>query len=649
MTCSFPSFRAVTSLALVSYILDWNYTDQIILTVFLASLFCSTASFLVCQTYKGIIRHSAFTETGRIAMSSSLKVATILPVLLFTTGLLSFRGFLLGSVVDFFLTFFILTIFRAFLITLYTFMVSSIASNRKDKLFIFGHEDSSPALLNDSFLRENSSYQVEGFLRFGQRVSMRIGLYKVYFITDQEEFSRWVNRYNIKAILFTDYKAVKEESERLVRFCEKEKVRMLLLPSLDELKGGKLKMRALPEVRIEDLLGREEIRINMEEIAGSLKGKVVLVTGAAGSIGSELCRQLCHFGLKQLVLFDSAETPMHNIRLELEEKFPDVEFTPVMGDIRMIHRVESIYQRFRPHIVFHAAAYKHVPLMEENPCEAVHTNVYGTRNVADMAVKYDVDKFIMVSTDKAVNPTNVMGASKRLAEMYVQSLSIAISKGRQSGKTRFITTRFGNVLGSNGSVIPRFREQLAKGGPLTVTHPDIIRYFMTIPEACRLVLEAAFMGKGNEIFVFDMGTPVKIADLARRMIELAGLIPGEDIEIKYTGLRPGEKLYEELLATKENTLPTENEKIYRAQVREYDYEDICTLMSPLIDLAIKVDKMGTVRMMKGIVPEFKSKNSVYEALDKAEYIPCSCFLQYYPPSVWAEAITPVESVSGYPS
>ena len=611
-------FSTVTSLALVSYILDWNYTDQIILTVFLASLFCSTASFLVCQTYKGIIRHSAFTETGRIAMSSSLKVATILPVLLFTTGLLSFRGFLLGSVVDLFLTFFILTIFRAFLITLYTFMVSSIASNRKDKLFIFGHEDSSPALLNDSFLRENSSYQVEGFLRFGQRVSMRIGLYKVYFITDQEEFSRLVNRYNIKAILFTDYKAVKEESERLVRFCEKEKVRMLLLPSLDELKGGKLKMRALPEVRIEDLLGREEIRINMEEIAGSLKGKVVLVTGAAGSIGSELCRQLCHFGLKQLVLFDSAETPMHNIRLELEEKFPDVEFTPVMGDIRMIHRVESIYQRFHPQLVFHAAAYKHVPLMEENPCEAVHTNVYGTRNVADMAVKYDVDKFIMVSTDKAVNPTNVMGASKRLAEMYVQSLSIAISKGRYSGKTRFITTRFGNVLGSNGSVIPRFREQLAKGGPLTVTHPDIIRYFMTIPEACRLVLEAAFMGKGNEIFVFDMGTPVKIADLARRMIELAGLVPEQDIEIKYTGLRPGEKLYEELLATKENTLPTENEKIYRAQVREYDYEDICTVMNPLIDLAIKVDKMGTVRMMKGIVPEFKSKNSVYEALDKAE-------------------------------
>ena len=499
-------------------------------------------------------------------------------------------------------------------------MVSSIASNRKDKLFIFGHEDSSPALLNDSFLRENSSYQVEGFLRFGQRVSMRIGLYKVYFITDQEEFSRWVNRYNIKAILFTDYKAVKEESERLVRFCEKEKVRMLLLPSLDELKGGKLKMRALPEVRIEDLLGREEIRINMEEIAGSLKGKVVLVTGAAGSIGSELCRQLCHFGLKQLVLFDSAETPMHNIRLELEEKFPDVEFTPVMGDIRMIHRVESIYQRFRPHIVFHAAAYKHVPLMEENPCEAVHTNVYGTRNVADMAVKYDVDKFIMVSTDKAVNPTNVMGASKRLAEMYVQSLSIAISKGRQSGKTRFITTRFGNVLGSNGSVIPRFREQLAKGGPLTVTHPDIIRYFMTIPEACRLVLEAAFMGKGNEIFVFDMGTPVKIADLARRMIELAGLIPGEDIEIKYTGLRPGEKLYEEKLMAEEGMEKTPNDLIHIGKPIEMDVQEFFKQLEVLA--AYGYANSEKIRdIVAAIVPTYHSADSdlklhkkVYEEL-----------------------------------
>ena len=389
-----------------------------------------------------------------------------------------------------------------------------------------------------------------------------------------------------------------------------------MLPTIDELREGTKTLRNLPDIRIEDLLGRVEIHINTGEIANFLKGKVVMVTGAAGSIGSELCRQLCHFGLKQLVLFDSAETPMHNIRLELEEKFPQVEFTPVMGDVRMVDRVESVFRRFHPQIVFHAAAYKHVPLMEENPCEAVHTNVYGTHNVADMAVKYDVDKFIMISTDKAVNPTNVMGASKRLAEIYVQSLSVAISKGLHSGKTRFITTRFGNVLGSNGSVIPRFREQLAKGGPLTVTHPDIIRYFMTIPEACRLVLEAAFMGKGNEIFVFDMGTPVKIADLARRMIELAGLVSDKDIEIQYTGLRPGEKLYEELLAIKENTLPTLNEKIYRAQVREYDFKEINELMDPLVHLAVCGDKVRTVKLMKEIVPEFKSKNSEYEALDK---------------------------------
>ena len=307
---------------------------------------------------------------------------------------------------------------------------------------------------------------------------------------------------------------------------------------------------------------------------------------------------------------------MHTIRLELEDRFPDVVFTPIMGDVRMLARVESVFKTFHPQYVFHAAAYKHVPLMEENPCEAVHTNVQGTRNMADMSVKYGTDKFIMISTDKAVNPTNVMGASKRLAEIYVQSLSIAISKGLHPGKTRFITTRFGNVLGSNGSVIPRFREQLAKGGPLTVTHSDIIRYFMTIPEACRLVLEAAFMGKGNEIFVFDMGTPVKIADLARRMIELAGLIPEKDIEIKYTGLRPGEKLYEELLATKENTLPTNNAKIFRAKVREYDFTDISILITRLVDLSIRVEKLEAVKVMKSIVPEFISKNSEYEKLDE---------------------------------
>ena len=605
-----------TSLSFLWYILGTELVDDSLFHILSISFCSSLVSFFLCQTYKGVIRHSAFTEAGRLALSSLIKVLFIVILVYLTTTIQSPRELALGAVVDLFLTFFLLTILRVFMIVFYSIIVNSVSLNQ-GKLLIY-QGDKSGTFLFDASLSDKLLYKVCGFLRFGDHTCLRVGKYRIYSIKKQVDFNHLVNRKNIKAVLFTDYHLVKEESERLVRYCEKKKVRMLMLPSVDELKKGKVNFRNLPEVHIEDLLGREEICINMTEIATSLKGKVVLVTGAAGSIGSELCRQLCTFNLKQLILFDSAETPMHNIRLELEEKFPQVEFTPVMGDIRMIDRVESLFLRFQPQYVFHAAAYKHVPLMEENPCEAVHTNVYGTRNVADMAVKYNVDKFIMISTDKAVNPTNVMGASKRLAEIYVQSFSIAISKGLHPGKTRFITTRFGNVLGSNGSVIPRFREQLAKGGPLTVTHPDIIRYFMTIPEACRLVLEAAFMGKGNEIFVFDMGTPVKIVDLARRMIELAGLVPGEDIEIQYTGLRPGEKLYEELLATKENVLPTNNAKIYRAQVREYDYNDICSVMSQLIALAIKVDKMGTVQMMKGIVPEFKSKNSEYEVLDKVE-------------------------------
>lgn len=605
-----------TSLSFLWYILGTELVDDSLFHILSISFCSSLVSFFLCQTYKGVIRHSAFTEAGRLALSSLIKVLFIVVLVYLTTTIQSPRELALGAVVDLFLTFFLLTILRVFMIVFYSIIVNSVSLNQ-GKLLIY-QGDKSGTFLFDASLSDKLLYKVCGFLRFGDHTCLRVGKYRIYSIKKQVDFNHLVNRKNIKAVLFTDYHLVKEESERLVRYCEKKKVRMLMLPSVDELKKGKVNFRNLPEVHIEDLLGREEICINMTEIVTSLKGKVVLVTGAAGSIGSELCRQLCTFNLKQLILFDSAETPMHNIRLELEEKFPQVEFAAVMGDIRMIDRVESLFLRFQPQYVFHAAAYKHVPLMEENPCEAVHTNVYGTCNVADMAVKYNVDKFIMISTDKAVNPTNVMGASKRLAEIYVQSLSIAISKGLHPGKTRFITTRFGNVLGSNGSVIPRFREQLAKGGPLTVTHPDIIRYFMTIPEACRLVLEAAFMGKGNEIFVFDMGTPVKIADLARRMIELAGLVPGEDIEIQYTGLRPGEKLYEELLATKENVLPTNNAKIYRAQVREYDYNDICSVMSPLIALAIKVDKMGTVQMMKGIVPEFKSKNSEYEVLDKVE-------------------------------
>ena len=343
-----------------------------------------------------------------------------------------------------------------------------------------------------------------------------------------------------------------------------------------------------------------------------------MVTGAAGSIGSELCRQLASFGPKQLILFDNGETPMHNIRLELEERFPDLSFIPVIGDVRQITRLDYAFRKFRPQVVFHAAAYKHVPLMEENPCEAVRVNVAGSRNVADKCIEYDVEKMVMISTDKAVNPTNIMGCTKRLAEIYVQSLGLALERGEIKGKTRFVTTRFGNVLGSNGSVIPRFREQIAKGGPVTVTHPDITRFFMTIPEACRLVMEAATMSTGNQIFVFDMGESVKIDTLARRMITLAGFVPDKDIMVEYTGLRPGEKLYEEVLSDLENTLPTCHERIRIAKVREYEYNLAKGTMDELARLALAVEIPDMVKLMKKTVPEFISKNSKYEIYDQKE-------------------------------
>ena len=605
---------SLLTLLLVKFVYEGlTVTPQLLCTLSTASIGAAAIGFALLKTYKNIIRHSAFTEVGRLAVASFLK-SVLLCLFLGVWHFFPADVILLGGIFDFGATFILLSISRVLMITTYRYLVYNMNPNRDKALIYYGSQSAEDTGLA-SLIQEQGKYKIRGFIQMERAGKYRLNGLTVFSVETEEEFNRLCANIPFTTLIFPNKKAVQFEKDRLVRYCAHNRIKMLVLPPLDVLGKEKNRLKALPEIRIEDLLGRDEIKINLDEIRESLKGKVVMVTGAAGSIGSELCRQLCTFGLKELILFDSAETPMHNIRLELEEKFPQVHFEPVMGDIRMADRVESVFSRFHPQYVFHAAAYKHVPLMEENPCEAVHTNVYGTRLVANMAVKYEVEKFIMISTDKAVNPTNVMGASKRLAEIYVQSLSIAISKGEMPGKTRFITTRFGNVLGSNGSVIPRFREQLAKGGPLTVTHPDIIRYFMTIPEACRLVLEAAFMGKGNEIFVFDMGSPVKIADLARRMIELSGLKVGEDIDIIYTGLRPGEKLYEELLATKENTLPTDNTQIYRAQVREYDYHQVDQAIDELTELAIRVQKMDTVRMMKQIVPEFKSKNSIYEQLD----------------------------------
>ena len=369
----------------------------------------------------------------------------------------------------------------------------------------------------------------------------------------------------------------------------------------------------LREIEIEDLLPRDEIEIDLTAIEALLKDKSILITGSAGSIGSEIVKQIAKFGPHQLVLIDQAETPQHDCRLMMASQFPEIKADTIVASICNKRHMEAIFRKYRPDYVFHAAAYKHVPMMEDNPCESIQNNVEGTKIMADLAVKYDVKKFVMISTDKAVNPTNVMGCSKRICEIYVQSLDKAIKEGRHEGQTQFVTTRFGNVLGSSGSVIPLFREQIKNGGPVTVTHPDIIRYFMLIPEACKLVLEAGTMGKGGEIFIFDMGAPVKIADLAKRMIKLSG---AKNIEIKYTGLRDGEKLYEEVLNDEEITVPTGHEKIKVAKVREYDFEEVKQQIDQLISDSYLYDDMATVAGMKQIVPEYVSNHSIYEQLDK---------------------------------
>jgi FlaA1/EpsC-like NDP-sugar epimerase len=495
-----------------------------------------------------------------------------------------------------------------------TIKQSFVSTDLRRNIFIYGSSEKSTALK----LRLDNSphYKVVGFIQYDASSAKLAGINLYHFKnkSDEQLESLFANR-NVNYLLFPNYDSLREESEKLIPFCTSHNIKILVAPPIDEAVDGNIPQSAIREVKIEDLLGRDEIKISMNEIIENFSGKTILVTGAAGSIGSELCRQLVTFGIDKLIMFDNAETPMHNIRLELEDKYKSLQIIPIIGDVRQPNRLEYVFSKYKPQVVFHAAAYKHVPLMEENPCEAVLVNVYGSRNVADMCIKHSAEMMVMISTDKAVNPTNIMGCTKRLAEIYVQSLGTAIAEGRVEGKTKFVTTRFGNVLGSNGSVIPRFREQIIAGGPVTVTHPDITRFFMTIPEACRLVMEAATMSGGNQIFVFDMGESVKIVKLAERMIELAGFKVGRDIEIKFTGLRPGEKLYEEVLSNTENTIKTNHSKIRIAKVREYDYNDAVEGVDKLRELAYAVQIIDMVKLMKQIVPEFKSQNSDFAKLD----------------------------------
>ena len=564
------------------------------------------------RTYRIIIRHSTIKEFGLFVLVALFKQF----MSGFVYGLL--YGFALNvlmlMMVDFFLTFCAFFLVRISMTLVYE-AIKGRLDHRKEcqNVLIYGVSEKSVSII--SRLANSPHYKIVGFVQFGnQSVSHIISEIKVYYVGSEDAFKQVVSDLGADALLFAYEDDVRLESDRLIRYAIDANVKTLVAPSIDEMVDGKLNYK-LRNIEIEDLLMREEIKISMDEIVENFQGKTVMVTGAAGSIGSELCRQLATFGVKELVLFDNAETPMHNLRLEFDEKFPGVKYTPIIGDVRLPARLDYAFRKHRPQVVFHAAAYKHVPLMEENPCEAVLVNVAGSRNVADKCLEYDVEKMVMVSTDKAVNPTNIMGCTKRLAEIYVQSMGLAMDQGKKAGKTRFVTTRFGNVLGSNGSVIPRFREQIAKGGPVTVTHPEITRFFMTIPEACRLVMEAATMSTGNQIFVFDMGESVKIDDLARRMIRLAGFTPDKDIMVAYSGLRPGEKLYEEVLSNHENTLPTNHSRIRIAKVREYDYADALAGVNELERLSREVEINDMVRLMKGIVPEFISKNSQFEKFD----------------------------------
>jgi len=596
------------------------YTPHFYVIILLVSFFSSLLMMLVTGTFRIIIRHLRIRDIGPFIIVSLVKALIILVVTGFLSGEVLGQTFVLRTLAyisvfgDFMLTLFLLLGTRLAMIIAYD-LVSSRVRERSERLNVLVYGTSDKSLATIIRLQNSPHYRIVGFLKNSvENHKISIDGLPVKEFSDEKTFKDIISKMSVEAVLFATEHDAQSEENALINYCSDNHIKTLIVPSVDEVAEGQSFFKPR-EVKVEDLLGREEIKISMNEIASFISGKNVLVTGAAGSIGSELVRQIATFGVNRLILFDNAETPMHNLRLELEDKFPDLDFVPVIGDVRSPNRLDFAFREYKPKIVFHAAAYKHVPLMEENPCEAIRVNLTGSRNVADKCIEYDVDKMVMISTDKAVNPTNIMGCTKRLAEIYVQSLGLALEKGEIQGKTRFVTTRFGNVLGSNGSVIPRFREQLEKGGPLTVTHPDINRFFMTIPEACRLVMEAATMSTGNQIFVFDMGKPVKIDTLARNMIRLAGLVPDKDIKIEYTGLRPGEKLYEEVLSNAENTIPTDHDRIRIAKVREYDYEDALEAAKGLELLAgaVKIDDM--VKLMKKTVPEFKSKNSRFEKFD----------------------------------
>lgn len=566
--------------------------------------------FRIFHTYDGILRYSSFIDLQRVfyavtfgAVLSAITKNMLLSTHFFPGVEIEYRNIVLGDLIS------TLVLWAIRVIAKTIFDVSLSDYNIKHA-FIYGVKEGGIGLAKQIKNSKPMKFKLMGFISDDTKIKHHHLMGTKVYAPDLNTIRKMRNN-NISTLLISPgainvFRANKDFQDALLA----EGIH-IYMPTTQE--WNRNEQQQLKEVSIEDLLPRDEISIDMESVGAMLHGKRILITGSAGSIGSEMVRQIAKYSPAELILIDSAETPQHDIRLMMAKQFPEIKAETIVTTICSKSRMEHIFKTYLPDYVFHAAAYKHVPMMENNPCESIQNNVYGTKILADLAIKYGVKKFVMISTDKAVNPTNVMGCSKRICEIYVQSLNKAVKEGIVKGETQFVTTRFGNVLGSNGSVIPLFKKQIKAGGPVTVTDPRIIRYFMLIPEACKLVLEAGTKGNGGEIFVFDMGKPVNIADMAQRMINLSG---AKNVEIKYTGLRAGEKLYEEVLNEKESTKPSFHDKIRIAEVREYDYTEVSKQIDNLIEKSKLYDEMLTVKIMKEIVPEYKSNNSIYEKLDK---------------------------------